>query len=68
MAGAARAERQRQEQGERQRMAKGHVQGHVCQKGGGGDGGVVGTLVAGSLGVVAEAAEAWRRWQGKVKF
>jgi len=49
-------------------MAKGHVRGHVCQKGGGGNGGVMGTLVVGSLGAVAEAAEAWCRWQGKVKF
>ncbi len=39
-----------------QRMAKGHVRGHVCQKGGGGNGGVMGTLVVGSLGVVAEVA------------
>ena len=40
----------------------------MCQKGSGGDSGVVGMLVAGSLGVVAEVAEAWHRWQGKVKF
>ena len=58
-------ERQRWEQGKRQRMAKGHARGCVCQKGSGGNGGVVETLVAGSLGVVAEAAEAWH---GKVHF
>jgi len=49
-------------------MAKGRARGRVCQKGGGGDGGVVGTLVAGSLGVVAEVVEAWHGWQGKVHF
>jgi hypothetical protein len=38
----------------------------VCRKGGGSDGGVVGTLVAGSLGAVVAAA--WRGWQGKVKI
>jgi hypothetical protein len=32
------------------------------QKGNGSDGGGMGTLVAGSLGVVVEAAEAWHGW------
>jgi len=66
--GGAKGGGRRWEQGERQRMAKGCVRGRVCQKGGSGDSSVMGTLVVGSLGAVAEAAEAWCRWQGKVKF
>jgi len=66
--GGVKGRGRRRKQGERQRMVKGRAQGRVSQKGDGGDGGVEGTLVACSLGAVAEAAEVWRRWQGKVKF
>jgi hypothetical protein len=49
-------------------VAKGQARGRVCRKGGGGDGGVVGTLVEGSLGAAAKAAEAWCGWRGEVRF
>ncbi len=50
--GRATGKGQRQEQGKRAKDGK-----RACvSKGGGGGGGVIGTLVAGSLGAVAEAA------------
>jgi hypothetical protein len=40
----------------------------VCRKGSSSDDGVIGMLVVVLLGAVAAAAEAWHRWQGKVKI